>query len=388
MKVHLDKQLLAISISALLVDFSAGVLRPVLPILARNFQASYALVGFVATAYGIARLIVDVPLGSIVDKVGRRPLLIGGVIVYIIGTIVGILATNIYYLVLFSFIRGLAYAAFFNACYTLVGDISPPDKRAEYMSINLASSFIGISIGSAVGGEVTQKLGSQSPFILILILLLGALVFTHFTVDESIDVQQAKPFELRRLFEVRNSTVLIIYWVSFVTFFATTSISDVFTSLYSSEVLKLSLAEVGLVITLDSLSNLCTLTFFGQVSDRLGRRSSILLGLGVFAVAAALVMPLGARLFLLIVVCFGIARGILSPVIRAVVIDVADFEHRGLALGVQRIFCDLGGMLGPLMLGIVSDIYGVPSVFLVSAVMCAGTCFVVLLMKRPTTVTQ
>jgi len=289
---------------------------------------------------------------------------------------------------LFSFIRGLAYAAFFNACYTLVGDISPPNKRAQYMSMNLASSFIGISIGSAVGGEVTQRMGSQSPFILILILLVGALVFTHITVDESIDVQPTKPFELRRLLEFRNPTVMIIYLVSFVTFFTTTSISDVFTSLYSSEVLTLSLAEVGLVITLDSVSNLCTLTFFGRVSDRLGRKSSMLLGLAVFALTASLVMPLGARLFLLFVVCFGIAKGILSPVIRAVVIDVADVEHRGLALGVQRIFCDLGGMLGPLMLGIVSDIYGVPSVFVVAAVMCAGTCFVVLFMKRPTTVTQ
>lgn len=376
-----DRRLLAISIAALLVDFSAGVLRPVLPILAREFQASYALVGFVATAYAIARLIVDVPLGSVVDKLGRRPLLLGGAIIYIVGTIFGILATNIYYLIMFSFFRGLAYAAFFNACYTLVGDISPPDKRAQYMSLNLASSFVGISIGSAIGGEVTQRFGSQSPFILILSVLIVALIFTYLTVKESFDVQQAKPFELKKFFEFRNSAVMVIYLASFVSFFTANAVSEVFLPLYSKEIVTLSLVQVGLVLTLDSMSNLCTLTFFGQVSDKLGRKLALLVGFAIFATACGLLRFVGLGMFFAVVACFGISKGIVSPVLRAAVIDLADFEQRGLALGVQRIFCDLGAILGPVLLGVLSDTYGVPSVFIMCSIICGATCVVVYTMK-------
>jgi len=379
----IDRRLLAISISALFIDFCSGVIRPVLPILAREFDAPYFLVGFVATSYGMARLIVDVPFGSVVDTVGKRPLLLGGTVFYLVGSTVGALATNIYHLIVFGFVRGLAYAAYFDACYTLVGDIAPADRRAQYMSINLAASLLGISVGSAIGGGLSQEWGSHSPFVFTLLVLVVCLAFTHQSIKEGPRVHRAKPSAVKKVFELGNVNLIIVYLASFVSFFSSMSIVDVFLPLYSREILGLSRVEVGFVLTLESLLTLFTLVLFGQVADRLGRKASLLLGFGLLSSSGWALGQFQNRTIYMVMACvFGVSRGIISPVIRACVIDMAAPDRRGITLGIQRLFCDFGAILGPALLGYVSDIYGLSSAFTVSAAASATTCIATLVMNK------
>jgi MFS family permease len=383
----LDKKLIAISISALFVDFCAGVIRPVLPLLSRQFDASYFLVGLVASSYGIARLAVDVPFGSIVDRAGKRPLLLAGILIHIFGSAIGALATNIYHLILFSFLRGVAYAAYFDACYTLVGDIAPANKRARYMSINLASSLLGISVGSAIGGEVSNKFGLHFPFVLTLLVLLTGCLFTYLAVQEDERPRKVEWIPLSGILRIRNRNLIVVYVASFVSFFSGMSIVDVFIPLYSRTVLGLSLAEVGFVSTLESVSMLTTLLGFGQIADRLSRKTSLFLG---FALLASSTLVLGQMwnlgMYLVVSLIFGVSRGILSPVIRACVMDLADHGRRGTTLGVQRLFCDLGATLGPISLGHLSDLFGLSAAFSVAATVSACTCAAVLSMRRMETV--
>ncbi|MCP4225511.1 MAG: MFS transporter, partial [Actinomycetia bacterium] len=91
-----DERLVVICGSTVLVMAGQGVVGPVLPIYARDFGVSTAVVGLTFTAFGLARLLLNIPAGIWADRAGRRFLLVGGPIVTSIGMIGSGLAPTIW----------------------------------------------------------------------------------------------------------------------------------------------------------------------------------------------------------------------------------------------------------------------------------------------------
>ena len=80
-----DERLLVICGSTVLVMAGQGMVGPVLPLFARDFGVSAAVVGLTFTAFGLARLLLNIPAGIWADRRGRRFLLVGGPLITSIG---------------------------------------------------------------------------------------------------------------------------------------------------------------------------------------------------------------------------------------------------------------------------------------------------------------
>ena len=90
-----QEQLMMISISTVLVMAGQGVISPILPLFATEFGVGAAAIGLTLSSFALARLILNVPLGVLSDRYGRRMLLISGPIITGIGMVGSGLSQNI-----------------------------------------------------------------------------------------------------------------------------------------------------------------------------------------------------------------------------------------------------------------------------------------------------
>ena len=104
------ERLLMISISTVLVMAGQGVISPILPLYARQFGVGAAAVGLTLTVFALARLLLNVPLGLLSDRYGRRLLLVGGPVITAVGMIGSGLAPTFAQLLLWRFVAGRARA--------------------------------------------------------------------------------------------------------------------------------------------------------------------------------------------------------------------------------------------------------------------------------------
>ena len=149
---------------------------PILPLLAKDLDHSTPfLIGLCVGIYGLTQAILQIPLGMISDKIGRKPVIIGGLLVFALGSVLAALSDNIYLIIAARAIQGSGAIA--ATTMALAADLSREDHRAKMMA------FIGMSIGASfaiamVLGPVISRWGGLSAvfWTTALLALIGILL--------------------------------------------------------------------------------------------------------------------------------------------------------------------------------------------------------------------
>ena len=132
--------------------------------------------GFAYSALTFGRMLVQVPLGRLSDRIGRKPVILAGLIAMAPATIALGLVGSTLALTVGRFIQGLASAAIAGPSLALVGDLSPIGGEARQMSVVTTGFFLGTSIGPLLAGGLAVY-SFELPFLVGgLLCLLGAWV--------------------------------------------------------------------------------------------------------------------------------------------------------------------------------------------------------------------
>ena len=116
------------------------LLLPVLDLYVRSLPGgSQRLAGFAVGAYALAQGLLQIPAGRLSDRIGRQPVIAGGLVLFILGSVVGIFTHSIIGVILARLLQGAG--AISSAVTALVADVTRPQVRTRVMAI------IGISIG-------------------------------------------------------------------------------------------------------------------------------------------------------------------------------------------------------------------------------------------------
>ena len=132
LKQHGD--VLALMASTALMMSGHGIITPVLPLIAENLGASAAQLGMSLSAFAAARLVLNVPLGIVADRYGRRVLLVAGPLVNAAGMAGSGWAASVPELVLWRLIAGSGNAAYLGGAQMYLNDISTPDNRGALLA--------------------------------------------------------------------------------------------------------------------------------------------------------------------------------------------------------------------------------------------------------------
>lgn len=358
-----------------------GVVSPVLPLYAREFGVSTATVGLTLTAFGIARLVLNLPAGALAERYGRRLLLIGGPLITAVGMIGSGTAQDIEQLLAWRLVAGAGSALYMTGAQIYLVDIAGPGARARYLATNQGALLAGVSIGPALGGLLADTFDLRTPFFVVGGMALGAVLYGWFRLPETRSSAQpdddAPPPDrsARAILRFTLSRDLVaVGLVTAAVFTARSGARQTLMPLLGVEDLGLSAGQLGLVFTLTGVVSLVLIGPAAAIADRFGRKVAIV-PTTLLAAVGIVVVALGDTITVFVVgsVVMALGTGVSGPAPGAFVADIAPPELRGVAMGIYRTWGDLGIVVAPPALGALADRTSITTALLVDAVVVAAS---------------
>src|SRR5690349_3055306 len=176
------RAVLAVAIGAIALDTALlGLIAPLLPDIEERIGATDAQLGLALGAYAFPLLLVSLPLGRLADIVGRRPLLLGGMLLTVAGSLLIAFADSLPVLISGRAVQGIGSAGSWIAALALVSELAPPGRKGEAIGFAFAANSVGAIAGPALGGILGDAVSFEFPFLLVAgigaaIALVGAFV--------------------------------------------------------------------------------------------------------------------------------------------------------------------------------------------------------------------
>ena len=142
-------------------------------------------IGLAIGAYGLTQALLQIPMGILSDKFGRKPVILAGLVMFLVGSVVAAISDTIYGVVLGRALQGMGAIA--SAILALAADLSREEQRPKVMAT--IGMFIGVSftVAMIIGPIVAQAFGLSGLFWFIAILTVFAMLTIQFVVPNSIN---------------------------------------------------------------------------------------------------------------------------------------------------------------------------------------------------------
>ena len=145
--------------------------------------ASEALIGIAIGIYGLAQAIFQIPFGLLSDRIGRKPLIIGGLLIFVLGSVIAALSESIWGVILGRALQGSGAIA--AAVMALLSDLTREQNRTKAMAFIGVSFGITFAIAMVLGPIITHNLGLNALFWMISILATCGILITLWVVPNS-----------------------------------------------------------------------------------------------------------------------------------------------------------------------------------------------------------
>ena len=359
-----------------------GSVVPVLPLYARSFGVSQTAIGLAIAVYGLARFLVAVPVGQLADRVGRRAALALGGLITAAGNLLCAYAPDYATFVGARFVAGAGAAFVLTAGQIVLADITTPAVRGRAMAIYQGTFLLAVGIGPFPGGLLAEKVGLPAPFVAQAVAGGLAAVVAWLRVPETMErrargapvlAPPLPPFGAQlRLLTTRAGFVLVSL-VSFVNAFTRTGALFNVIPILGQDRLALTPDRIGFALALGSVAGFGLAYPAGVLVDRYGRKPVIVpatllaaASLVLFLLAPSYAWFLGASLV------WSLAQGISGAAPAAYAADVAPQGMNAAAMSLYRMLGDSGYVVGPIVLGLLTDVLGARSALATGAGLLAA----------------
>ncbi|PEF21250.1 MFS transporter [Bacillus pseudomycoides] len=172
-----------------------GMIIPVLPEIITNLGVPSHHLGMLLSSYSLISFLTSPFLGKISDRIGRRPVLLIGILGYSISFfLTGIVIDNLVGLYISRGLNGLFAGALYTAATASIVDMTTETERNRYIGMLGACIGMGFIIGPAIGGMLSH-FGNAVPFQIASNLLIILFLYTFFTFKESLNNTEEKDAE-------------------------------------------------------------------------------------------------------------------------------------------------------------------------------------------------
>ncbi len=344
-----------------------GSVMPVLALYARTFGVGQSAIGLAIAIYGLARFLIAVPAGQLADRAGRRGALALGGLVTAAGNLLCAWAPTYAAFIAARFIAGAGAGLVLITGQIVLADITTPTNRGRAMAIYQGVFLFAVGIGPLLGGVLAERAGLAAPFAVYAGAGVVAAALGWLRIPETRDhgrgsgesVAALPPFAAQMRLLVGRLGLVLVSLISFVGAVARTGALFNIIPVLARDRLALSTDRLGAGLALASLVGLAFTYPSGVLVDRYGRKIVIVPSTLMSGVALTmfLVAPSYAW-FLAACVVWSMASGVSGAAPAAYAADVAPSGMNAAAMSAYRMLSDLGYVLGPLVLGAVTDLLG------------------------------
>lgn len=399
--------MLVLAISMALQMTSYAMIFPIFARRLGDFGSGVEALGTMAMAYSLTSIVASPFMGSLADRFGRRPLILGSLAVYVITFIGYLLATSTEMFIILRAAAGALTAGLGPAVYGTIADVTPESQRGRWIGIMSGGSAIGFTVGPYIGGVLYDNWGYVAPFLVSVVVAALALLVALIMVPETRSrvVRRRSALRQRRLASNSTgqaasaggasesimkvlprpiSTFGVLLFISFVAFFAW-SFAEPQMMFYIFDDLGWTTAQFGAAAGAYGVASLLGQIGLGRLSDRIGRKPVLILGLILFS--AQFVGLFLSPLFWQIAFSFlvaGLGEALYSPALSAFYLDITPEQHRSRVMGITGSAGSLGGLVGPALVVLATRVLPPTGIFLISgALPVIGAMLVFLALKEP-----
>ncbi|MGO4890011.1 MFS transporter [Anaerobacillus sp. MEB173] len=375
MKRNTNRFLIVICTS--LFMFSLVGSRPLIPVYSSFLGANNFQIGLIIALFSLLPLFMAIPFGKIIDKLGSRiPLSLGVmvgsislIIPYYFNALVGLYASQI--------LAGLSQLIFVLAMQSYLGEFSKTKIRDYYIAIFSIGVAIGSFTGPLASGFLTDSIGYSNTLAMLGVIIIVTFPFIFFLKNgkskalqkEKLPKEKNKSFDLLFISDLRKA-----FLVSAIVLLA----KDIYLAFFPLLAMDkgLTASVIGLIISINAVAGILVRLLLPYFVKRYSRSliiaSSILSAGLIFTIT-----PLLSNVFVLGVISFilGLSLGIGQPLSISITINSLPKERVGEGLGLRLSINKLTQVIMPVLLGGISAVGGIASVFYISGLLIMTASF-------------
>jgi MFS transporter, FSR family, fosmidomycin resistance protein len=363
---------------------SNSLINPLLPLMRDSFALSYAQSGFLVSAFSLSLGLSNPPAGVLADRVGSRVVAVGGLVLTGIVSAALALSGAYWQLLLLMIVMGIVAATYHAPAATVIAQIFPQRVRGAAMGIHITGGHLSFFATPLVAAFLVNAGGTwREPFLWFAIApVVGGAVLWRLTRGvrhtPSVGVQRLAVF--RELWSVVQTVgPLVSASLLFQMFYAALL---AFTSLYLVDSRGFSAAVAAALFGVPQLIGLLGAPLSGYMSDRIGRRAVMVIGMATLGPALYSLTVTPNELIVLPLLAIGFASSMRQTVTEVLVMDSAPAHRRATVLGGYYMLSqELGGLFAP-MLGVAAGLVGLSAMYSGTALAVVGLSALIVVIYR------
>lgn len=331
-----------------LVMVGFGIIIPVIPFFAEKVGATPAELGLLMGVYSFMQLISAPIWGRISDRIGRKPVMMIGILGLAISFFLMAISSQLWMLFVARIIGGLLSSANMPTTMAYVADITSDEDRSKGMGIIGAATGLGFIFGPAIGG-LFSKTSLNMPFYIAGTSSLLTFFLVLFILKESLSLEKRgehfkEKNSIKGSLSGATSIIYILQW------FISLSLSGLEATFayFAAKKAGLDSIDLGYIFMIMGFgSALVQGGLVGRLAKKYGEGVIIQAGIIVSAIGFGLILLVNsfttAAIFLTI---FGLGNGVIRPCISALLTKRSTVGH-GSTTGILSSFDSLGRIIGP-----------------------------------------
>ena len=385
----LSRPFIALYIAVFVATMGISMVSPLLPVYADELGADGIWLGLTFSAFAIVQTIAGPITGRLSDRWARKPFIVAGLLVYFIAALGYLTAQNFPQVIAFRAFSGLGTSMIFSVARAYVGDLTPPGHEGRWMGVFATADFIGFGTGPLVAGVIRQVIGFDAVFVAMAAMMAISAIIVATSLPWNPPehrVSRRRTVNLPFATALKDRLVLAVT-INMLLYSLTFGASFAFLALRLEDDIGASPAMIGLAFSVQDITGGVAQPMFGRVADRYHRPTLVAIGLLTLGVLQGSLGAVESYAFVVVVLFLMGASGALSGVaVGAIQVVAGRRVGMGTVLGLSSAGNGLGILIGSLIGGLLTNLYGIPAAFLFAgiAISCGAPLFLWLTRGLPT----
>ncbi|WP_235962180.1 MFS transporter [Jeotgalicoccus meleagridis] len=333
-----------------LIYFGFSMIIPVIPELVNQLGVNTIHMGLLLAVYSLASFLSAPYFGRLSDKIGRRPLLLGGLVTFAFSFLIfGLFIDNLPILYISRIIGGAASGALYTATTSMVADITTRQERTKYMGLVGMCIGFGFIFGPGVGG-LLAGISLSFAYYMTTIVIAVALVFSFFKVPETFKRPTNKvPKNITMTIDYFMQPIGILLIGTFFVMFFMSGMESTF-QLLGQDRINITPSEMGVLFFIGGIFNALTQGYFiRKVKD--GHEKTPMLVGQLMAVVAFIMLPFMTGLVYagICIVLLMTGNALAKTLMTSLITKEASEHDMGRVTATSYSLDSLGRIFGPLV---------------------------------------